>query len=133
MTYLFAIAYIVGGFLAAAALMEKLNPNAKQLVDKISPFKLYIGLVVLAIGLWSLIYMLIHGHFSLASVAGILCGALLASEMAGKLPSIPPEKRDQIVNTLKTYQIPIGVVTLVLGFLFLLAHWVHIPGLATIL
>src|ERR1044071_10024950 len=71
---------IDGGAIAAANLIVAKQPNAKQMIDKLTPYQGMIGIVLLATGLWGLIHVVRGlGVFSLAPLAMTL--ALAASVM----------------------------------------------------
>jgi hypothetical protein len=46
---------IAGGILAASALIIARKPNAKQLIDKLTPYQGWIGIVMFFWGVWGLI------------------------------------------------------------------------------
>ncbi len=45
---------IAGGILAASALIIARKPNAKQLIDKLTPYQGWIGIVMFCWGVWGL-------------------------------------------------------------------------------
>src|SRR4051794_1205274 len=55
---LWSVALIICGLIAAASLVIKKQPNAKELIDKLVPYQGWIGLVVCVLGLWSIIFWL---------------------------------------------------------------------------
>ena len=48
------VGLFLGGVLAAASLIIKRKPDAKELIDKIAPYQGYIGLCLFGWGLWNL-------------------------------------------------------------------------------
>ena len=57
MGFLFALLLIVAGILAAAALIIKNQPNARDLIAKLVPFQGIIGIILL---LWALVLLLFN-------------------------------------------------------------------------
>src|SRR5688500_18694499 len=55
MDYIGPIAVIIGGILAASGWIVSKKPNAKELIDKIVPFQGFIGVGLLAWGIYDLI------------------------------------------------------------------------------
>jgi len=49
---------IAGGILAASALIIARKPNAKQLIDKLTPYQGWIGVVMFFWGIWGLFHAL---------------------------------------------------------------------------
>ncbi len=48
---------IAGGLLAASALIIARKPNAQQLIDKITPFQGWIGVVLFFWGIWDVLFV----------------------------------------------------------------------------
>ena len=69
---------IAGGILAASALIVARKPNAQQLIDKLTPYQGWIGIVMFFWGIWGLFSALKHvALFKLAPVLysiWIVCG-----------------------------------------------------------
>lgn len=60
MGYIWSLALIVCGVLAASTLIISKKPNAKELIDKLVPVQGWIGAVVCVIGIWAVIRMLLN-------------------------------------------------------------------------
>jgi len=71
---------IAGGILAASALIIARKPNAKELVEKLTPYQGWIGIVMFFWGIWGLFDCL--RHTSLISVAPLLYVFWLAASVA---------------------------------------------------
>lgn len=86
---------IVGGLLASATLIIAKKPNAKQLIDQLTPIEGIVGCVALGVGIWNLIEIIpaIGTVFStlrgILLFLGLLCllgvGFLLAFSIIGKV------------------------------------------------
>jgi len=46
---------IAGGILAASALIIARKPNAKELIDKLTPYQGWIGVVMFGWGIWEIL------------------------------------------------------------------------------
>ncbi|MCF6319109.1 MAG: hypothetical protein L3J83_07515 [Proteobacteria bacterium] len=71
---------LVAGTLAAASLVIKMKPDAKNLIDKLTPFQGGVGLVLLVWSLWSVINIvraLLAGSFDVVSVITIVVQLLV--------------------------------------------------------
>jgi hypothetical protein len=53
--WLVCILMVAGGVLGVSGLIVAKKPDAKQLIDKLVPFQAFIGVALLAFGLWFLI------------------------------------------------------------------------------
>jgi uncharacterized membrane protein len=118
-----AIIAILGGLIAASSLIVSKKPNAKDLLDKLVPFQGIIGVILLA---WSIFGVLgLLSYFSIISLAvvvvefivgfllsyGLLSKFLLSKNEAAK------EKGQALRLKLTKYQVPAGVILVVLGIL----------------
>ena len=126
---------ILGGILAAAALIVSKKPDAKQLIDKLTPFQALIGVGLVAVSLINFLRMLgtITDAFKvnllwaaafLAMVgAGFLLGALFGMPQIVKW--IPGESSAEqtaldISKKVAPYQVLLGIVALVASLVMLL-------------
>lgn len=74
MGVLFALLLLVAGVLAAASLIIKNQPNAREVIAKITPYQGIIGIVLL---LWSLIVLIFRVLPYLGAIMQSLSGLLL--------------------------------------------------------
>ena len=123
---------IAGGLLAASALIIARKPNAKDLLDKLTPYQGWIGLVLFAWGVWDTFYLLRffstlvhHPLFMVLGIAitvtdlavGLLLGFGLITKYAlNKSPSALA-RGQQIRAKLVSYQGGFGISAIVLGVL----------------
>ena len=79
---------IIGGILAASGFIIKRSPNAQQLIDKLTPYQGWIGIVMFGWGIWETLHSvlgisLLGSHpltwvfWLLSGVADLLVGFLL--------------------------------------------------------
>ncbi|VAW42128.1 hypothetical protein MNBD_GAMMA01-2269 [hydrothermal vent metagenome] len=125
---------LVGGSLAAASLIVKMKPDAKNLIDKLTPYQGIVGLVLLGWGLWSAINIvrgLLAGSFDVVSVVGVvvqlLVGFLLSfgllSQFLFSKSEAAKEKGQALRLKLAGYQGVLGLVLIglsVWGFIGIL-------------
>jgi hypothetical protein len=128
------ILILAGGLIAASGLVVSKMANAKDLIAKITPFQGFIGVGLLAYG----VYDVITAH-SLATMPGIsmlfkltIIGWFAGSILLGILLGMPQimtwtggkgaaaEKGQEFAKKIAPYQTLIGVVGLAVGALLLL-------------
>lgn len=137
--WILVILLIVGGALCAASLIAKKNENAGEMLKKLAPYQSYIGLAILALGVWHIIsvirYLSLFTYLLKAiPVTGIviiaspfvefLVGLLLSMNFLKARKEIPQEKLEAIEKKLSPIQIPIGLVSMGVGVYTLLWSFV---------
>jgi len=130
-----AIWLVVLGVLAAANLIIARKPQAKELIDKISPYQGWIGAVSCLWGIWILIWMVL-GIAGLATwpiwwITMVACGAIQAvlGLVLGigvlktfiKAPAAQA-KMDQVLAKVAPYSGTLGLVSIGLGIWSLVAN-----------
>src|SRR5262245_42796826 len=129
-------ALLAGGILAASGLIVAKKPNAKDLIDKLVPYQALIGVAMLVLGAWNLLWALMHGLLSVVfhgSFAGIVALAMtVTSVLLGFLFGMPQiakwmpgdgateQKGMELSKKLAPYQGTIGLVGLAAALLALL-------------
>ena len=121
---------LAGGLLGAANLIIAKKPNAKELIEKLTPYQGWIGVVLVLWGIWDLVGVLRSlGTFSVfwlvwlvTAVTELALGFLLGYGLISKyvLGSSPQalEKGQQLRARLANYQGPLGVVAIGLAIIF---------------
>ena len=121
---------LAGGLLGAANLIIAKKPNAKELIEKLTPYQGWIGVVLVLWGIWDLVGVLRSlGTFSVfwlvwlvTAVTELGLGFLLGYGLISKyvLGSSPQalEKGQQLRARLANYQGPLGVVAIGLAIIF---------------
>ena len=124
-----AIIAILGGILAASRLIIAKKPNAKELIDKLTPYQGWIGLILSFWGLWSTIHLVLNiGSIGLVwiialaisvveFVVGFVLGYGLISKYFLEKNEAAKEKGQQLRLKLIKYQAPGGIILLILGVL----------------
>ena len=118
-----SIIAIFGGIIAASSLIVAKKPNAQELLDKLTPFQGWIGVVLL---IWSIQGIL--ASIRLFSIIGLatsavmfIVGFLLAYGLLSKYllekNETAKEKGQQLRAKLVKYQVPAGVILIILGVL----------------
>ncbi|HCR77627.1 MAG TPA: hypothetical protein DIW37_14720 [Chryseobacterium sp.] len=122
---------ILGGLLASSSIIIAKKPNAKELIDKITPFQGWIGVILAFWGLWGLISSVLNiGNLGLywmialvvaivEFVMGFLLGYGLISKYLLESNETAKEKGNALRMKLTRYQIPAGLILLVLAILSL--------------
>lgn len=118
---------VLGGILAASALIVAQKPNAKQIIDKLAPFQTMIGLGLIALGIVNGVRLIptitdiFRVNLLLAAVQLTICGA---SILLGILFGIGPilnffagnaaaeRKAQEFVANVAPYQVLIGLASL---------------------
>lgn len=129
-----AIITILGGVLASAGFFIARKPNAKELIDKITPYQGWIGIILFLWGVWqtisvvlnlgwistALIFWLIWVVVALSNLfVGFLLGFGLISKYALSKNEEAMAKGQQIRVKLMKFQIPLGFISIAVGLLFL--------------
>ena len=122
---------LAGGLLGAANLIVAKNPNAKDLIDKLTPYQGSIGVVLVIWGVIDLIRivpslgaltplsMVIAILTALTEIGlGFLLGYGLISKYALSKNPQALEKGQQLRAKLVVYQGPLGLTAIVLAILF---------------
>ncbi len=127
-----AIIAIVGGLIAISSVIVAKKPNAAELLDKLTPFQGWIGLVLTFWGIWDIIQSLLNiGHIGLFWAIGLciglsefIVGFLLAYGLISKYllekNETAKQKGQELRLKLTKYQIPAGFILIALGVLYIL-------------
>lgn len=127
------VVLFVGGLLGAANLVIAKKPNAKELIDKLTPYQGWIGVVLVLWGIWDLIGVLRSlGTMSAAPLwwvialvtamtelgLGFLLGyGLISKYVLGRSPQAQ-EKGRELRAILAKYQGPLGLTAMGLAIVF---------------
>src|SRR5690348_7184427 len=86
-----AVAVILGGILAISGLIIAKKPEAKALIDKLSPYQALIGVVMIALGIVNLIRSLpyLGAFFKVPLFGASVLGMLAVSVVLGALFGMP--------------------------------------------
>jgi len=131
------IALIAGGLLAASGLIIAKKPNAKEMIDKLVPFQVIIGVALLGLGLVNLLWWLTHGIIGLLTNTASLFGLTVltmtgASILLGLLFGMPQitkwmqghgdaqQKAMQLAQRVAPFQGMIGLIGLAAALMALL-------------
>jgi hypothetical protein len=136
---------IVLGILGAASLIIARKPDAKQLIDKLTPYQGWIGAVSALWGVWELIGALLTlnwlGHclkllwitYLAVAVIHLSLGLLLGVGVFKTFIKDPTanEKMDKTISKLAPYQGTLGLIAIGLGVWMILANifWNPVTGL----
>jgi hypothetical protein len=124
-----AIIAIIGGLLASSSLIISKKPNAKELLDKLTPYQGWIGVVLAFWGLWGTIQLILNmGSLGLVwiialavcvveFVVGFLLGYGLISKYLLEKNETAKAKGQELRLKLTKFQIPAGVILIILGIL----------------
>jgi hypothetical protein len=138
-----ALAVILGGVFALSSVIIANKPDARTLIDKLTPYQALIGLVLVILGVIDVVRALpylsdaftvnyIYAAVVLSMLAvSVLLGALfgmpqIAKMIAGRSPA--DHKALEISHEIAPYQIILGLIGMVSALLFLLyrcnvVHW----------
>jgi len=128
---LHAIIAIAGGLIAASSLIVAKKPNAQELLDKLTPYQGWIGVILTIWSITVLFSALTNiGSMGIAWIITVSLGAamfivgfLLAYSLISKYVLEKNEtakaKGQQLRAKLVKYQVPAGMALVVLGILLL--------------
>ncbi len=124
-----AIIAIIGGILAASPAIIAKKPNAKELIDKLTPYQGWIGVLLAFWGAWGIIqsvlsltsfsigWLIYLGVNIVEFVVGFILGYGLISKYLLEKNEAAKEKGQALRLKLLKYQIPAGIILIVLGVL----------------
>ena len=127
-----AIIAILGGVLAAAPMIISKKPNAKELIDKLTPYQGWIGVVLAFWGVWGIIQSVLNltsfstgwliglGISVVEFVVGFILGYGLISKYLLEKNETAKQKGQELRLKLLKYQVPAGIILIVLGILAIL-------------
>jgi hypothetical protein len=130
---------IVGGILAASALIIARKPNARQLIDKLTPYQGWIGIVMFFWGVWGVLDCVrflgllsarpVFWLFWMASgvadlVVGFLLGFGLITRYALGKNAAAQARGQQIRARLAAYQGAFGLFAIAMGSLYIV--WLYV-------
>jgi len=128
---------IAGGILAASALIVAKKPNAKELINKLTPYTGWIGIVMFFWGIWGVINIfrflgvLTHSPMlllfaiaiALSDLAvGFLLGFGLITKYTLKGSVVARARGENVRAKLVPYQATFGIISIVMGVIYIL--WV---------
>ncbi len=131
-----AIIAILGGLIAASGLIVAKKPNAKELLDKLTPYQGWIGVVLAFWGLWDIISAILSigqiGQLGLILwviwlvlalvefTVGFLLGYSLISKYILEKNETAKIKGETLRLKLVNYQVPAGIILILLGVLYII-------------
>ena len=125
---------IAGGILAASGFIIKRSPNAQQLIDKLTPYQGWIGMVMFGWGVWETIHSvlgmsmlashpLVWVFWLLSGIADLLVGFLLGFGLITHYALSKNEtalaRGQQLRSKLVGIQAPLGALAVVMGVLYI--------------
>jgi hypothetical protein len=130
---------ILGGIIAASAFIIARKPNAKDLIDKITPYQGWIGIVMLVWGIYELFGALTNmsllGSFPLRWTFWLACGVAdfgvgfllgfgLVSKYALSKSAAAQKRGQELRGRLVKVQVPLGMLACLMGVLYLV--WIYV-------
>lgn len=124
-----AIIAIIGGIIAASSLIVAKKPNAQELIDKLTPYQGWIGVVLTFWGVWGIIQSILNikyiglawgiglGVSAVEFIVGFLLAYSLISKYLLEKNETAKAKGQELRAKLTKYQVPAGVALIVLGVL----------------
>jgi hypothetical protein len=127
---IYGISLAILGILAAPSLLLSKRPDAKELLNKITPFQGWIGLVFFVWGVWGIIQAVLNlgllgsnpiwwitwiATSALEGSLGFLLGYGMISKMILSKNEIAREKGEQLLKKLSPWQGRLGLIAILLG------------------
>ncbi len=128
MVLFLGLAALIGGFIIVMPLFMEKYPVLAKIDEKISPYKIIIGLSILIIGVITL-FVPYHGGERplipifgdlLPSIFAILSGAYISIDFLESLKGVKGGFFERLKNMLHKYQFPIGFASIFFGIF----HWI---------
>jgi hypothetical protein len=138
---IYGITLIILGLMAAPSLILSKKPNAKELLDKLTPFQGWIGLVFAFWGVWGIISAIMNldvlTHWPIwwitwlaSSVVEATLGFLLGYGMISKLilskNPTAQEKGEQLLAKLAPLQGKLGLFGVIVGIWVVIASFLFL-------
>lgn len=133
---IYGITLAILGVLAAPSLLLSKRPDAKELLNKITPFQGWIGLVFFFWGVWGIIQAVLHlgllgsqpiwwitwvANSVLEASLGFLLGYGMISKMVLSKNEVAREKGELLLKKLSPLQGRLGLVAIILGIWSIIA------------
>jgi len=132
MWFVNVIALIVGGALAIPNLVLGKLPQAKDIMEKVTPFQSWIGIALLIWGVWDLISGLLISRWVYSwgalttiimiaiFVIEIALGIILSMNFLKQQKGLPQDKLEQLEKTIVQFQVPLGIGGIIAGLFILI-------------
>jgi hypothetical protein len=130
---------IVAGILAAAGLIVSRKPEAKELIDKLTPYQGWLGIVLFCWGIWDIIQALPTMALSfifgliylivgcLELVLGFMLGFGLITKFALSKNEEAKAKGQAIRGKLAPFQGILGFLAIIMAIVFLVSGFMLLP------
>ncbi len=130
---------IAGGILAASSLIIARKPNAKELIDKLTPYQGWIGIVMFFWGVWGvlgcvrmmsllsvrpLLWVFALGSSGANLIVGFLLGFGLITKYALGKNAAAQARGQQVRAKLAAYQGVFGLFAIAMGALYIV--WLYV-------
>ena len=128
---------IAGGILAASAFIVARRPDAKEMIDKLTPYQGWLGFVLFFWGAWIAFWVMTNlGLFqplflvlalALATVnvsVGFLLGFGLITKYALSKNEAAMIRGQYLRKRLVTYQIPLGLAAIAVGLVYIVLPYI---------
>ena len=124
-----SIIALLGGIIATSSVIIAKKPNAKELIDKITPYQGWIGVILAVLGAIGIIQLVLNlSAFSVGwlvglattivqFIVGFLLGYGLISKYVLEKNETAKEKGQELRLKLVKYQVPAGFTLIVLAVL----------------
>lgn len=136
---IYGITLIILGILAIPSLILSKKPDAKEILDKITPYQGWIGVVFCIWGVWGIISCILSiGWLStfpiywilwlLVSIVeaclGFIMGYSLIAKYALSKNEAAAQKGEQVLAKLRPLQGKLGIVAIILGVVMIISSFV---------
>ena len=127
MVFFLGLVCLIGGFIMIMPLFMEKHPTLKIIDEKLSSYKIIIGLAILIIGIITFIVPY-HGRGKslipflgdlLPSVFAMIAGLFISVEFLETLKGVKGPFIEKLKNGIKKYQFPLGFASIFFGLL----HW----------
>jgi hypothetical protein len=127
MAFFLGLSCVFGGFVMILPRLTIRNEPLRKFSEKITPYKMLIGLAILVIGVVTF-FVPYHGNGRalipifgdlIPSVLAILSGLFISIDFLESLEGLKGKVTDKMKDLLLSYQYPIGYATIFFGAL----HW----------
>lgn len=133
---IYGITLIILGILASPSLLLSKKPNAKELLDKITPYQGWIGLVFCFWGVWGIIQAILHidilgvlpiwwitwiSSSTIEAVLGFILGYGMINKFLLSKNEEAKKKGEQLLTKLAPIQGKLGLIGIFVGIWVIIA------------
>lgn len=125
--WLLIFANLIGGFIAASTYIVSKIPTLSNASKKLNSFKMPIGIGVFVISFVNIFNFWALHYPKLTLIAGLATGFILSIDLLNKV-DIDEDIKSKLFGFANKFQIPLGLLSLVIGLIWILRILMDVVG-----